>query len=393
MLWISYSLSDVGMISFVMIHGWLALTITNSPFWVGATVGVNGIGLCISSMFSGVLVDRLDRRKLVIASLIIQALTAFLLAVLIFSDMVRLWHILLVGFLDGGMTSVKRPSQMALTLDVVGREKLLSATAAHNFAMTVMGILCPLIGGVIISQLGIQWAYIVIGLAFIFSSLVIPQITIRNQNNNTLLSTPWQDMRLGIRYVFSTPIVRSLIILAIIAETFAWSHEVMLPVMARDVFDIGASGLGYLLSIASAGAALSMFVVSNIGNPKGKEKLLIFSYGLFGLFLILFAASPWITIAMALLALAYASAQVYETALSTILQTVVHDSMRGRVLSFQVFTWGLTGIGGFYVGAIAEVVGAPSAIMIGGGIAFSVALLLIKKTYIFRDSVAVKHNE
>ena len=86
MLWISYSLSDVGMISFVMIHGWLALTITNSPFWVGATVGVNGIGLCISSMFSGVLVDRLDRRKLVIASLIIQALTAFILAVFIFSD-------------------------------------------------------------------------------------------------------------------------------------------------------------------------------------------------------------------------------------------------------------------------------------------------------------------
>ena len=245
---------------------------------------------------------------------------------------------------------------------------------------------------ILISSL-IQWAYIVIGLAFIFSSLVIPQITIRNQNNNTLLSTPWQDMRLGIRYVISTPIVPSLIILAIIAETFAWSHEVMLPVMARDVFDIGASGLGYLLSIASAGAAISMFVVSNIGNPQGKEKLLIFSYGLFGLFLILFADSPWITIAMALLALAYASAQVYETALSTILQTVVHDSMRGRVLSFQVFTWGLTGIGGFYVGAIAEFVGAPSAIMIGGGIAFSVALLLIKKTYIFRDSVAVKHNE
>ena len=376
-----------------MIHGWLALTITNSPFWVGATVGVNGVGLCLFSVFSGVLVDRLDRRKLVIASLIIQALTAFLLTILIFSDIVRIWHILLVGFLDGGMTSVKRPSQMALTLDVVGREKLLSATAAHNFAMTVMGIICPIIGGIIISKLGIQWAYIVIGLAFISSSLVLPRITVRNQKNNTLLSTPWQDMKLGIRYVFSTPVVRSLIILAIVAETFAWSHEVMLPVMARDVFTIGASGLGYLLSIASTGAAFSTFIISNIGDPKGKEKLLVFSYGLFGLFLILFAASPWITIAMALLALAYASAVIYETTLSTILQTAVPDGMRGRVLSFQVFTWGLTGIGGFYVGAIAEFIGAPRAIMIGGGIAFIVAIFLVKRTEIFRDSVVVTNSE
>ena len=192
-------------------------------------------------------------------------------------------------------------------------------------------------------------------------------------------ASPWQDFKLGLRYVFGTPTVRTLIILAIIGETFAWSHEIILPVMARDELEVGASGLGYLLSVGSAGAAIATLIVSNVGDFKEKGKLLIFGYGAFGLCLMLFAASPWFSLSMVLLAFAYASAMAYEVTLETLLQTVVPDEMRGRVLSFQVFTWGFTGIAGFYVGAIAAWLGAPIAIVVGGGVVFLVAVGLARR--------------
>ena len=379
LLWISIALNDVGMILFVMVHGWLTLTITNSPFWVGAAVGMNGLGLFSFSMFSGVLVDRLDRRKLAAVGLLAQGVMAFILVALIFTDNIHLWHVLVVAFFDGVMVSVKVPSRMALTLDVVGRERLLSATAANFSAMTIMGIVVPLFGGFVISTLDIGWAYVIVGGAYVMSALVILGMGQVYRVERAQQASPWQDFKLGVRYVFGTPTVRTLIILAIIGETFAWSHEIILPVMARDELEVGASGLGYLLSVGSAGAAIATLIVSNVGDFKEKGKLLIFGYGVFGLFLMLFAASPWFSLSMVLLAFAYASAMAYEVTLETLLQTVVPDEMRGRVLSFQVFTWGFTGIAGFYVGAIAALLGAPIAIVVGGGVVFLVAVGLARR--------------
>ena len=148
--------------------------------------------------------------------------------------------------------------------------------------------------------------------------------------------------------------------------------------MARDVLDIGPSGLGYLISAGMAGGAVSASVLSSLGDIKQKGRLLVIGYGGFAVFLMLFAASRWFPLSMVLLAMGWAMWMAYETSLGTLLQTVVPNEMRGRVLSAQSFTWGATGFSGFHTGAIATLLGAPSAIAIGAGVLFLNAVRVAK---------------
>jgi MFS family permease len=387
LLWIGGAFNDMGLTMYMMAHGWLALSITNSPFWVGASVGTGGLGMMGFSVFGGVLADRMDRRKLIIAAQLVQTAIAITLSVLILTDNAVLWHVLFFGLLQGAAISVKIPARLALTMDVAGRERLLSATAAVFASMTAMGVVTPLVGGVVVSTFHIGWAYVIIGCSYLLSASVLTRLDSVARTARTSAS-PWQDLKEGVRYVFSTPLIRTLMIMIMIVESFGWAHEAMLSVMARDVLGVGASGLGYLLAAASGGGAISTMVVSNLGDIKEKGRLLVASLVGFGFFLILFAAARWFPLSMILLAFAYASAVTYESAMSTLLQTMVPDEMRGRILSFQTFTWGLTGLAGFHTGAIATAVGAPIAIAIGGAVVLLNALRMLPSTSRYREQPA-----
>ena len=152
----------------------------------------------------------------------------------------------------------------------------------------------------------------------------------------------------------------------------------MMPVMAGKVLNVGPTGLGYLLSAGSAGALMASLVISSMGDIRRKGLAVISGYIVFGAFLLLFALSEWLILSLILIALAYASATLYETVLETLLQTTVADEMRGRVLSFQMFTWGITGVTGFYTGAIAALIGAPLAVSIGAGVLVLNGLRLVR---------------
>ncbi len=252
LLWFSTIFNDMGLIMYMVVHGWLALEVTDSPFWVGATAGMGGLGMMVFSIFSGVLADRFDRRKLIIGTQLIEIVLAFGLAIVILTDRVQLWEVLVFAFLSGVLVSIKIPSKMALTLDVVGRNRLLSATAANFTAMTSMGILAPILSGAVISAFDIGWAYVIIGVVYLISVAILANLRgIVGVEKEP--SSPWDDLKEGVRYVFTTPVVRMLILMVLVSEAFGWSHEVMLPVIARDVLNVGASGYGYLIAAGSVG--------------------------------------------------------------------------------------------------------------------------------------------
>ena len=384
LLWIGGAFSDMGMGVYFMVHGWLTLAVTDSPFWVGATAGMSGLGLTSCSVLGGVLVDRLDRRNLVIGGQVIQAAMAFSLAVLVLSGHVQLWQILVLGFVDGAVAGVRIPARMALTLDIAGRDRLLSATAANFAAMAGMGIVAPLAGGAVVSAFDVGWAYVLIGGAYLASVAVLLRLrgVPRVERSG---DSPWEDLRRGIRYVLTAPTVRALILMVLVTEAFGWSHESMMPVVARDVLGAGASGLGYLMAAGASGATVSTLVMSSVGDIRNKGRLMVIGLCGFGLFLMLFASSRSMPLAMLLLGLAYASVVLYEASLSTLLQTMVPNEMRGRVLSFQTLMWGMTGISGFHTGAIARLLGAPVAIAVGGGVVFLNALRLIRGASRFQE--------
>ena len=386
LLWISVAFNDMGIFLYFMVQGWLVLTVTGSPFWVGATMGMAGLGTMAFSPLGGVLADRLDRRSLIIGGQLVQAAYASLMAALVLSDQIQLWHILLVAFVDGGVASIKIPAREALTLDLVGRENLLRATAANFMAMTLFGMAAPLIGGVVITAFDIGWAYVIWAGVSMAAAVVLMRLTGVPRRPSKARGSPLQDLKIGIRYALTTPTVRTLLLIILVTEIFGWAHESMLPVMARDELDVGASGLGYLLSAAAAGALVGTLVVSAMGDIKEKGRLMVVGQAGFGLFLVLFALSSSFPLSMVLLALAYALGVAFEAIIVTLLQTSVPDEMRGRVLSFQAFMWGISFSAGFHTGAIASAVGAPVTIAIGGGVVLLNALRLLPTMSRFRES-------
>jgi MFS family permease len=376
-LWVSGLINDVGLTIYITVNGWLALTLTDSAFWVGAVAGMGGLGLLSSSILAGVMVDRLDRRRLLMGGQVWQAIAAFIIAALVFSGRIELWHIMVTAYLNGVVVAIKFPSRMALVLDVAGRENLLRATAANFAAGTSVGIAIPPLAGLVTGALNIGWAYVMMGSAFALAALLL-LLLLSVERFRAEQASPLQDFKEGIRYVFTTPLTRSLILMALSVEVFGWTHEIMMPVMARDVLDAGPTGLGYLLSAGNAGALASTLVMSSMGDVRNKGRLLVGAYIGFGLFLVLFAASSWLPLSLVLIALAYSMVSVYETALTTLIQTTVPDEMRGRVMSFLTLTWGINGSSGFLTGTIAALLGAPVAIAIGGGVLVVNGLRLLR---------------
>ena len=367
LLWFSHGFSEISLGMYIMVHGWLALTVTDTPFWVGATAGMSGLGLMSAAVVGGVLLDRVDRRMLIVGSLMTNAAWLLALAGAILWSEVRLWQILTVAYFAGIAQGVISPTGKALTLDLVGRERLLSATAANYTVMSTTGIVAPLVAGVVVSTFDIGWAYVIMGAASLtsaMSALLIGNVPRVRRSRGS----PLQDLKEGVRYVFTSTTIRSLLFLALIGDVFGMGHEIMLPVMARDVLHIGPSGLGFLISAGMAGGAVSALVLASLGDIKQKGRLLVIGYGGFAVFLLLFTVSRSFPLSMALLAMGWATWMAYEASLGTLLQTVVPNEMRGRVLSAHSFSWGATGFSGFHTGAIATLLGAPLAIAIGAGV-------------------------
>ena len=378
LLWISSVFADAGTIILLMAQGLLVLELTDSAFWVGAVAGVNGIGIMAFSLISGVMADRVDRRFLVAGSAIMDVAVAAVLATLVFFNAADLWHLLAGSFVNGVSISLRSPARHALTLDLVGREQLIKATAAHFAAIQFVNIVAPLSAGLVISRFDISWAYLMVGGSAAMALVSIASLGVVKRPPR-ISGAPARELMEGIRYVFTAPTVRSLILLAIVAEVFGWSHETILPVMAERALDVGPSGLGYMISAGGAGALITTVAVSSMRELGRKGILALVGLGMMGTFLILFALSPWLPLSLVLIAVAYGGAMAYETMLSALLQTVVPDGMRGRVLSFQTATWGLTGVSGFHMGAIAAAVGAPVAIAMGGAVVVANVLRVVPR--------------
>ena len=348
----------------IIAQGWLVLAITDSPFWVGAAASTRGVSMLLVSPFAGVLADRLDRRNLLRGLQAFQATIAGLIAYLIIVDGLELWHIMLLSFLSGSALTLSMTVRWTLTMDLVGRSTLLNANAANFMAFSSVQIVSSAFGGWIMSVFGVGSAYLLIGASLavaVVITFMVPSVATQER----LRGSPWRDFRDGAALVLENPALRSMFYLATVMGLFAYSYNYLLPIMARDVLQVGATGLGFLASAGGIGSLVAILVVVNLGNIKAEGRLLVFGAMGFGAFLILFAASPWFLLSLVLVAAAKGCAMVYDSMITTLLQTNAPDQMRGRVMSSYALTFGVTPIGGLQAGAIAGVLGAPLAIGIG----------------------------
>ena len=363
-------------------QGWLVLGLTNSPGLLGLVSAVQTAPTLFFSLFAGVLADRVDRRRLIVATQVAGGVLAAVLAILTTTGTVTYWHVLVLAFLAGTAGSLATPAYQAIVSTLVPREAIGSAVALNSAQFNLSRVLGPSLAGAVIAAGGIALAFWANAITFVFIALVLATLPIARQPELVRVEASlWSNLVDGLRYVRRQTDVAVLVLLATAPALFLLNYLVLLPVYARDILRIGAPGLG-LLSAAIGIGALSGAVSLALLRPSGGSGRLMFGGLAVGsAALIVFAVSRSVPVSVAALAILGGCQVAYYATTNTLIQVLVPGRLRGRVMSLYILaSWGMIPIGNLAAGVIAERFGAEVALA-GGGIATLAAVVLVALRY------------
>ena len=378
--WMGMVASVLGFQIMTVAQGWLIYDLTDSKIalgFVGLAAGLPAIAL---NLFGGVIADRVNQRRLLIATQMTSSAGMLALAMLTLLGLVEPWHIIASAFLIGSVQAFDTPTRQALFPHLIEREDMLNAVALNSMVWQGTRVIGPAIGGIIIgTRLGVAPGFFAPFLGFLLMAVMVSTLRlppIKRAEGSTLL----HDMAQGINFVRTNTIFAYLIGMTFFNSIFGMSYIFILPVFARDIFEVGSSGLGILHAVSGFGAILGTLITASLGNFRYKGYLLLGGAILFGTFLILFAATGYVFVSFPLslvfLFFAGVSTSVYMITIMSTLQLMVPNELRGRVMGIYGMTWSLLPVGAMQAGAIAEYTSAPLAVAVGGGAVILFAVVM-----------------
>jgi MFS family permease len=383
--WFGTVASVMGFQIMMVAQGWLVYDLTESKLFLGYLGLAAGLPAIVLNLVGGVVADKVDQRRLLIATQIISSLVMLVLAIVVTLDMVQIWHVILTAFLIGSVQAFDGPTRQAIFPRLIDREDMMNAVALNSMVWQGTRVIGPALGGIIIgSKLGIAPGFYAAFIGFIVMALVMSTLRmpplVRAKGKSVV-----QDMAQGINFVRTNRIFTFLIGMTFFNSMFGVSYVFLFPVFAKDIFDTGASGFGFLSASTGIGALLGTLATASLGNFKRKGWLLLGGAVFFGIFLILFAVTSSLfasmPLAMGFIFLAGASTSVYMITVMSTLQTLVPDELRGRVMGIYGMTWSLLPLGAMQAGVVAEFTSAPFAVALGGGavILFAVGMAMTNR--------------
>ena len=348
---------------------WLVYRITGSQTSLGMVTFINFLPVLLFSLFMGVVTDQFSRRKLLIFTQLWFTLLAIILAVLTWLGIVQYWHILLLSFLLGFGTALDMPARQAFVVEMVDGERsdVMNAISINAALFNIARIVGPAIGGVVVASVGEAPAFAINGISYLAVVLGLLLMRLSPQSTETGRANPLERMKAGFRYIFSQRDILGLVIMVAAISAVGFGSLTLVPVFAKDILKIGAEGFGQLLSWQGWGALVGSFLLIFLGDRFHKGRLLIFSRLLLGPVIIGLALSrtPWISMVfMSVLGYSLITQLVLT---NTLIQAIVPDDLRGRVLS--TYTWALGGffpLGSLAMGMLGDQIGAPEAAMVSG---------------------------
>jgi MFS family permease len=379
LFWTGAFLSNVGTWMQAVAQGWLVLQLTDSPFWLG----VDGFmatapGLALT-LLAGVFADLVDRRRLLMFTQVGAGLSSLTLAILIVTHVVNshvdIWIILLLSFATGCCFALAGPSYQAITIDLVGREDLSNAIALNSTQFQLSRVVGPVFAGLGFKVFGLAGCFFVNALSFV--AVVISLKMVRYDHEKGSMPTPahsvrdsravWRDLKEGLRYVRGRPRVFMLLVISGLTSLFGAPYMALVPVFARDILKVGETGLALMSGTSGAGALVGALVLAFLGNFKYKGWSVLGGAFAFSLFLSGFSLSTRLYVSLAFIfGMGFAIVSCVAV-INMLLQQLVTDEMRGRVMSMFILSFvGTMPIGNLIAGAAAERFGAPHTLVAGG---------------------------
>lgn len=355
-------------------QGWLVLHLTNSPFWLGLDAFMATAPGILLTLLGGVFADIVDRRRLLIFSQSMAGIAALGLAALVSTGLVNPWMILAFSFVTGCCFALASPSYMAMTYDLVGREDVANAVALNSTQFQLSRVIGPALAGVGFSLFGLAGCFYANGLSFIAVVVALTMVRPEAYSNAPRLQAErhniWHDLIEGLSYVRNRPRVTSLILLSAVTSLFGAPYFALVPIYARDIFGLGESGLALMMGVAGGGAFLGALLVAYLGDFRRKGWAVIIGGTVAGFCVTLFALSTNLVISLvALFGIGFAIVVSVATE-NTLLQKLVTDQMRGRVMSMFMMSFiGTMPIGNIAAGALSQRFGVRHTLAVGGIIA------------------------
>ena len=372
LFWIGAFLSNVGTWMQAVAQGWLVLLLTNSAFWLGLDAFVATAPGFLFTLVGGVFADLIDRRRLLLYTQVVAGVAAVGLAVLVATNVVNRWMVLGFSFITGCCMALASPSFLAMTYDLVGREDLPNAIAMNSTQFQLSRVVGPALAGVAFRLFGLAGCFFANGLSFIavVASLwvVRPQPVLRaNTHSVRDRKAFWHDLTDGFRYVRNRPRVSALLLLSGVNSLFGAPYFTLVPIYARDIFHLGETGLAVMMGTAGAGASLGALLVAYLGDFRRKGWLVLGGAILFGVFISSFAVASRLALSLTFLFGVGFSLVVCVATINTLLQKLVTDQMRGRVMSMFILSFlGTMPVGNIIAGTVSNHIGPQRTLAVGG---------------------------
>jgi MFS family permease len=365
LFWISLFISNIGTWMQMTATNWLLYQLTNSPL----QLGMNGLFRAIPSIalgvVSGTFADRYDRKRLMLVTQLILALITLGLGLLDHSGRVEAWQIYAFTFISATVGTFDGPARQALFPSLVPRAVLPNAVALNSLLWKGAALLGPTLGGIAISLLGTSGAFFANAASFM--AVVVALLLMRTTSPATEKRRNFvHETRAGLSYILSQPVILALSVMEAASSVFGLDHA-MLTILARDVFQVGAHGFGFLQSARGLGAVIGSTFFIAMGQRPAQGRILLVSALLYGAGFAFFGLAPNFTLALILLAFVGVTDTIWSAARGTMIQLITPDRYRGRMMGiFQLSNRGLHPLGQMETGLVVPLVGAREATFLGG---------------------------
>lgn len=364
---------------------WLARELTPSPFMVSLVGFSRFIPRMVAPLVGGVIADRADRRRLLLAALAAAGAASLTLSLLVYLGAVQVWHLIIIGLFNGILIGFNHPARMSIVPNLVRREHLMNAISLDHLSVMGTAVLAGPLVGLIIEEAGVGPVFLLralgVGLAIFWLLLA----TVPPTPPTPMGERPLESLNRARHYVRANSVVMTLVLLYFLPNLTYTVYLNLLPIFAVDVLGVSGAGYGWLTTAWGLGALGALMVLASLGDYRHKGALLLVMGVGTGVALMAFAASPWFTLSLALLVLFGAARTVNMALLTTTVQELITDGYRGRVNSFREVVGGSSPVLGLVVGVMAEYTGAPLAtgmvgvMVLAGPLAVLLALPQIRR--------------
>ena len=366
LFYINSTFAAVDMNVRMAVHGWLVLELSNdSAFWTGIYALVLGSGQFLFSSLSGTLADRFQRKNLLLVEGLISTTMAALMAIATYFEVIDLWMAIALAFIIGCLRATRFTGINRFIYDIVGPGKLVNGVSLWRVSNTPMMIGGALLAGALIEWSGIWAAYALIAGSLAFSLPFLALIHVKGSVESSSGHLLRQTLE-GLQYAAANPALRVLFTVSIVMETLGFAFLVMVPIMAKNVLEVDAVGMGLLQAGVGTGLFVATIIMAAKGDSKNKPRIVFWNALGAGIALTAFALSRSLPLSNALAAAVMAFLNAYDLTLGVLIQLVAPANMRGRAVSLHSLAISFTAVGGAVMGVVGEKVGVPLMVASGG---------------------------